>query len=145
MRYNKRRCKRQAEEELELIFCSGSATDLSLIHISVPQHLTNFVHAPWVGDLELLIALGFFLMTAHACFYAGGNSGGAQPKNVISEACPLSGGNTDACKGQKQPVGKHHLEQLRLMDIVGVVALIILVGAHSRHGKAYLCLRVFLL
>ena len=44
MRYNKRRCKRQAEEELELIFCSGSATDCTGLIPTLPQNEAEVEH-----------------------------------------------------------------------------------------------------
>ena len=124
----------------------------SFLHIDVIRHhrlealLLNspvdFLKRAAVRNLKLLIALALAAVVADTGGDPCGNFRGGDVDDVVPEPGPLPGGDGDAGKGHKEPVGADHLEKLALVDVFGVDFVIVDNGAQPGAGEGNLCLGV---
>ena len=107
----------------------------------------NLLQTSGVRDFELRIALllVFLIVTADAHADAGRDLGCRQRQNVIPESGTFPCGNGKACKRQEDAAGEHHLEQLGLVNIVGVGLLVVLIRTQPGERQGNFTMGILLL
>ena len=98
-----------------------------------------------VRDLELLIALILAGVTADTDVYACGNLGGGDADDIIAEARPLAGRDSDGRERHEDAVGTDHLQQLRLVYVLRIDLIVIDDRAQARTRESDLCVRILAL
>ena len=84
-------------------------------------------------------------MTADTDVYACGNLGGGDADDIIAEACPLAGRDSDGRERHEDAVGADDLQQLRLVYVLRVDLIVIDDRAQARTRERDLCVRVLAL
>ena len=84
-------------------------------------------------------------MTADTDVYACGNLGGGDADDIIAEACPLAGRDSDGRERHEDAVGADDLQQLRLVHVLRIDLIVIDDRAQARTRERDLCVRILAL
>ena len=91
----------------------------------IADRLIYLIDRAAVRDFELLIALILAGVTADTDVYACGNLGGGDADDIIAEARPLAGRDSDGRERHEDAVGTNDLQQLRLVYVLRVDLIVI--------------------